>query len=147
MLGWKWGVLGDREGPKKAPGVHGVDMRERRGGAAEFRIVPMHACDLHAVVGRKIMCAGARWGWLRAGGVAEGRPERAPRPRVRSGNKIILYASALRGPSRARPRRALHTAYAARGLSRDPAAFISFSRPGARGVAGDRRGVVVTFYE
>ena len=99
-------------------------MRERRGGAAEFRIVPMHACDLHAVVGRKIMCAGARWGWLRAGGVAEGRPVhpvRASGPGTRS----YRYASALRGPSRARPRRALHCVHAARGLSRDPAAFIS----------------------
>ena len=67
------------------------------------------------------------WGsvGLAAGWGGSRRAARAPRPRVRSGNKIILYASALRGPSRARPRRALHTAYAARGLSRDPAAFIS----------------------
>ena len=123
MLGWKWGVLGDREGPKKAPGVHGVDMRERRGGAAEFRIVPMHACDLHAVVGRKIMCAGARWGWLRAGGVAEGRPVhpvRASGPGTRSYFMLPLSADL-----RALGLVALYTAYAARGLSRDPAAFIS----------------------
>ena len=126
MLGWKWGVLGDREGPKKAPGVHGVDMRERRGGAAEFRIVPMHACDLHAVVGRKIMCAGARWGWLRAGGVAEGRPVHPVRA---SGpyHKIILYASALRGPSASRRSASSrgYTAYAARGVSRVVLRYLS----------------------
>ena len=145
MLGWKWGVLGDREGPKKAPGVHGVDMRERRGGAAEFRIVPMHACDLHAVVGRKIMCAGARWGWLRAGGVAEGRPVhpvRASGPGTRSYFMLPLSADL-----RALGLVALYTAYAARGLSRDPAAFRYLSVVRARGVAGDRRGVVVTSYE
>ena len=86
------------------------------------------------------------WGsvGLAAGWGGSRRAARAPRPRVRSGNKIILYASALRGPSRARPRRALHCVCGAGSRSRDPAAFIIFAVVRAR---GDRRGVVVTFYE
>ena len=50
----------------------------------------------------------AGWGGSRT------RAARAPRPRVRSGNKIILYASA---DLRALGLVALYTAYAARGLS------------------------------
>ena len=78
------------------------------------------ACDLHVP-----------WWWrsedhvcwgsvgLTAGWGGSRRAARAPRPRVRSGNKIILYASALRGPSRARPRRALHCVCGAGSLAGD----------------------------
>ena len=67
------------------------------------------------------------WGsvGLAAGWGGSRRAARAPRPRVRSGNKIILYASALRGPSRARPRRALHCVCGAGGVSRVVLRYLS----------------------
>ena len=128
-------VLGDREGPKKAPPVC---MGSICGSAGEGRPrVPNRsdawACDLHVTravvveVGRSCVGLGGAGSAGSPRGVAEGRPVVHPVRASGPYHKIILYASALRGPSASRRSASSrgYTAYAARGVSRVVLRYLS----------------------